>query len=225
VNFFSLLTLAIAVSLDSFGVGVAYGVRRIRVPLGSFAIITLCTAFTLVLAVFAGEMIAAVLSPELTQALGGVLLVGIGLVAVLNQVKGQLDADQPSQGLKDLEAPASSKLSPGERNSSRSNRLATITAVLERPAAADADQSKSISAQEALILGLAVSLDSFVAGIGIRLMGYSPWLIIITMAAMSSMFIYLGIRIGIAIAGRQGFKQLPYFHGTLLIVIGLHRFF
>ena len=222
MNFFSLLTIAIAVSLDSFGVGVAYGVRRIRVPLTSLAIITACTALTLVLAVFAGEAIAVALSPELTQTLGGVLLVGIGVGAVLNQLKTQLKAPAKSRGSEPLSYRNPDDQAPA---ASGGNLFKIVPAILEQPDAADFDRSKSISANEACFLGLAVSLDSFVAGIGIRLMGYSPWVIILTMATMSSVFIYAGIRTGILIAGRQWFKQLPYFPGTLLIVIGLHRVF
>jgi putative sporulation protein YtaF len=220
VTFFSLLTLAIAVSLDSFGVGVAYGVRRIRVPLRSLTMITGCTALTLVLSVFTGEIISALISPEMTQTLGGALLIGIGSLAVLNQIKSQMSGpDQPY-----------SPALPPERDtahgpSSLPNGLGMIPKILDSPATADFDRSQTISLNEAFFLGLAVSLDSFVAGIGIRLLGYSPWLIIATMALMSSAFIYLGIHIGMLIAGRRWFRQLPYFPGTLLIVIGLHRLF
>lgn len=220
MTFFSLLTLAIAVSLDSFGVGVAYGVRRIRVPLRSLTMITGCTALTLVLSVFTGEVISALVSPEITQALGGALLVGIGSLAVFNQVKAQLSGpnhpDDPDFNLE------------GDRSQGRSSQpqgLGIIPKILDSPVAADFDRSQTISLNEAFFLGLAVSLDSFVAGIGIRLLGYSPWLIIATMALMSSAFIYLGIHIGMLIAGRRWFRQLPYFPGTLLIVIGLHRLF
>ncbi len=222
MNYFSLLTIAIAVSLDSFGVGVGYGVRNIRVPVSSLAIITLCTAITLVLSVFTGEIITAALSPELTQTLGGVLLVGIGLIAILNQIRAQMRASQNAYGLDELALDP-----PGQHQDSppHSRSLQAIAKILQRPESANLDGPTSISSQGALLVGLAVSLDSFVAGIGIRLMGYSPWGIILTMATMSSVFIYAGIRTGMLIAGRQWFKQLPYFPGTLLIVIGLHRVF
>ncbi|WP_169612903.1 sporulation membrane protein YtaF [Nodosilinea sp. P-1105] len=220
MNFFSLLPLAVAVSLDSFGVGVAYGVRRIHVPFWSLAMITLCTALTLLLSVFTGEVIVTLISPEAPEALGGGLLVGIGLLAVLNQIKSQMPP---------REKPYAPDLSPqadqGSPDHSDFNPLKIIPRILASPDAADFDQSHTISLHEAFFLGLAVSLDSFVAGIGIRLLGYSPWLIILTMALMSSAFIYVGIRLGMMIAGHRWFRQLPYFPGTLLIVIGLHRLF
>ncbi|WP_372636321.1 manganese efflux pump, partial [Cohnella sp.] len=43
----SLLLLALAVSLDGFGVGVTYGLRGIRVPWVSIAIIAACSGLML----------------------------------------------------------------------------------------------------------------------------------------------------------------------------------
>jgi putative sporulation protein YtaF len=214
----SLLVIAIAVSLDSFGIGVAYGVRRIRVPLRSLIMITLCTALTLLLAMVAGEAVVAVLSPGLTEALGGIMLIGIGGFAVLNQLRSQ-QRSAPSPDRSEPKEPSPQTSLPQQYL----HKIEAIPEILRSPAAADFDHSKSISLDEALILGLAVSLDSFVAGIGIRLLGYSPWSIILTMALMSSAFIYLGIRAGIWLSGHRWTKQLPYFPGTLLIIIGLER--
>jgi putative sporulation protein YtaF len=226
VNILSLLVIAVAVSLDSFGIGVAYGVRRIRVPLGSLAIITLCTAITLVLAVFMGEAMVRAIAPDLTEAIGGVMLMGIGLFAVVNQLRSQLN---PTAEKFNSEKSKINSDEPSETDKPRHQqyceKLEIIPKILKTPTAADFDHSNSISIDEAIFLGLAVSMDSFVAGLGIRLLGYSPWLIIATMSLMSSLFIYLGIRAGIAMSWHRWVKQLPYLPGTMLIVIGLHRLF
>ncbi|WP_416675847.1 sporulation membrane protein YtaF [Egbenema bharatensis] len=217
MNVFSLLILAIAVSLDSFGIGVAYGVRRISVPVGSLIVITVCTMLTLLLAVGTGGAVVAVISPELTEAIGGFLLMGIGVFAILNQLKAEFfDRSQASKPDRALES---------SRNRRQSHRfpIKSISAILRNPVAADFDRSSSISVDEAFVLGVAVSLDSFIAGMGIRLLGYSPWLIIIILSLMSSGLIYFGIRLGIAISEHRWTKQLPYFPGTLLIIIGVHR--
>jgi putative sporulation protein YtaF len=216
MDVFSLLVIAIAVSLDSFGIGVSYGVRRIGVPFRSLVIITCCTVLTLLLAVGMGEAVVAVISPELTEAIGGFLLMGIGGFAILNQVKTEFF--RRSQEPNPERASESSK----HRRKSR-HPLQSISEILHHPMAADFDRSSLISVDEALVLGLAVSLDSFIAGIGIRLLGYSPWLIIATMSLMSSALIYLGIQIGSLIAQHRWMRQLPYFPGTLLIIIGVHR--
>lgn len=40
---FSLLLLAFALSLDGFGVGITYGLRKMKIPLLSVLIISLCS--------------------------------------------------------------------------------------------------------------------------------------------------------------------------------------
>ena len=50
----SLLALALAVSLDGFGVGVTYGLRGIRIPLASIAIIAVCSGAVIWLSMLAG---------------------------------------------------------------------------------------------------------------------------------------------------------------------------
>jgi putative sporulation protein YtaF len=216
MNVFSLLILAIAVSLDSFGIGIAYGVRRVRVPLGSLVIITLCTVLTLLLAVGMGEAAVAVISPELTETMGGFLLMGIGLFAILNQLKSQF-RDRSQGHSRDRSS------DPSKKHRKSRPPIESISEILRNPMAADFDHSSSISMNEAITLGLAVSLDSFIAGIGIRLLGYSPWLIIAILSLMSSALIYFGIRLGILISQHRWTRQLPYFPGTLLIIIGVHR--
>ncbi|MDG2990627.1 sporulation membrane protein YtaF [Candidatus Synechococcus calcipolaris G9] len=228
MNFLTLLPIAIAVSLDSFGVGVTYGARRLRVPLSSLAIITLCTGTTLIFSVWVGEIIVALLSPRLTEVIGGIMLIGIGVFAVLNHVKSQLNRSSRSRSF-DLEmleeSVKSDTAGDSPESESEHESLSVIPEILNDPMAADFDHSNSISLSEAVFLGLALSMDSFVAGISIRLLGYSPWLIILTIAMMSSIFLFLGIQTGILIAGHRWFRQLPYFPSTMLIVIGLHKLF
>ena len=46
--------------------------------------------------------------------------------------------------------------------------------ILRKPTVADFDKSGTISAGEALLLGIALSVDSFGAGIGASLLGMHP---------------------------------------------------
>ncbi|GAA3320682.1 hypothetical protein GCM10020331_032680 [Ectobacillus funiculus] len=66
--------------------------------------------------------------------------------------------------------------------------LGIVIQILRKPTMADFDKSGIISGIEALMLGLALSLDSFGAGIGASLLGFSPVLLAILVAVMSSIF-------------------------------------
>ena len=61
---------------------------------------------------------------------------------------------------------------------------------------ADFDRSGTITGIEALMLGFALSIDAFGAGIGAVMLGFSPIYLAITVAVMSSLFVLLGIKSG-----------------------------
>ncbi|MCG3056169.1 manganese efflux pump, partial [Escherichia coli] len=52
--------------------------------------------------------------------------------------------------------------------------IGLVINILKKPTTADLDKSGSITGVEALILGIALSLDAFGAGIAAALLGYSP---------------------------------------------------
>ena len=74
----ALLLLAFAVSLDSFTVGLTYGMRKVTIPNRSFIIILLCTFLILMLAMGIGSIIELFISYEAAERLGGMILIGIG---------------------------------------------------------------------------------------------------------------------------------------------------
>jgi putative sporulation protein YtaF len=76
---FSIIILAIAVSLDSFGVGVAYGLRGLKTPLSSLVVIGGCSGVLMGLAMLLGDLIGHTLSPQISSRLGGALLILIGI--------------------------------------------------------------------------------------------------------------------------------------------------
>ncbi len=52
----SILLLAMAVSLDSCGVGMTYGMRNVAIPLRSIMIIAACSALSFAIGMFTGSV-------------------------------------------------------------------------------------------------------------------------------------------------------------------------
>lgn len=215
----SLLILSIAVSLDSFGVGVTYGMRRITIGLNALAVITLCTAITLLLAMGLGNAVSHLLPLQWAERLGGLILLGIGGTAVWNNFRSRRQQSQPKRSPR----PQTPKKQTG---SSLLNwkPLRVIRDIWESPLAADFDDSGSISNVEAIALGFSVSLDSFLAGIGAALMGHSVWLTTVIIASMSGFLIYLGLQVGIVLSHNRLLNRLSYLPGILLIILGVLKF-
>jgi putative sporulation protein YtaF len=209
VQLFSLLILAFALSLDSFSVGFTYGLRKMVMPLKSVLIIATCSAVSLMLAVSIGHGLAKILSPSITASLGGIILIALG-AGVLYQFfrpEKEKGALQHEKTIVNFEI----------------RSLGLVINILRKPMSADFDQSGEITGIEALMLGFALSLDSFGAGIGAAMLGYSPVYLAIAVATMSSSFVLMGIRCGGFFQRFAWIQKFTFLPGILLIMIGIWK--
>ena len=108
-----------------------------------------------------------------------------------------------------------------EEKPSQSNRIRVIKSILTTPDHADLDRSGMISANEAFLLGAALALDAFGAGLGASMLGYSPLLTTILVAIMSGVFLYCGIKTGFLLAKRDFMKHLTLVPPLLLMALGV----
>ncbi|CAG9611452.1 putative sporulation protein YtaF [Bacillus rhizoplanae] len=207
-HYFSLILLAFTLSLDSCSVGLTYGLRNVRIPLKSIIVIGICSAVVMILSMGIGHMIAQVFSPVLATRIGGLVLVAIGAWVLY----------QFFQSNKKEEAPQEEKVWNLEIAS-----LGLVIQILRKPTVADFDKSGTISGVEALLLGMALSLDSFGAGIGASLLGYSPFTMAGLVAVMSSLFLFIGMKAGTILSNMRWLQKLTFLPGILLIIIGIWK--
>ena len=205
----SLLLLAFAVSLDNFSTGLTYGLRKVKIPIKSISIISICSAGSLLLAMVLGQTIQSVISPIWASRIGGLILVFIG-AAVLYQFF------RPER---EMELLKEKTLINFEIKS-----IGLVIQILKRPLTADFDRSGTITGIEAFMLGIALSLDAFGAGIGAALLNFSPLLLAFAILVMSFMFIFSGLKIGQFFSHLKWIHRVSFLPGVLLILIGLLRF-
>ncbi|MFF2450474.1 sporulation membrane protein YtaF [Neobacillus sp. NPDC058068] len=209
VQLFSLLILAFALSLDSFSVGFTYGLRQMVMPIKSVLIIATCSAVSLMLAVSIGHGLEKILSASITASLGGVILIGLGAWVLF----------QFFRPVKEKEILKQEKTIVNFEIRS----LGLAINILKKPMSADFDQSGTITGIEALMLGFALSLDSFGAGIGAAMLGYSPIYLAASVAIMSSLFVLLGIKSGTFFHKFEWIQKFTFLPGILLIIIGVWK--
>lgn len=209
IQFISLLMLAFALSLDSFSVGFTYGLRKMVMPFKSVLIIASCSAVSLLLAVAIGHWLATILSPHITTSIGGIILMGMGAGVLYHFFRPEKEKNVQDQEKTIVHFEIRS--------------LGLVIDMLKKPMSADFDQSGSIAGIEALMLGFALSLDSFGAGIGAALLGFSPLYLALTVAAMSSLFVLLGIKSGTFLYRFDWIQKLTFLPGILLILIGIWK--
>jgi putative Mn2+ efflux pump MntP len=227
VSFASLILLAFAVSLDGFGVGMTYGIRKIRIPLKSVAIIACCSGLVILLSMTAGRLVVRWIPPEGAAVTGAFILIAIGVWALVQFARGG-DTEEGSSapggdGRADSAAGRRIPLDAARREvwSLEIRQWGILIQILRTPSAADMDRSGTISAGEAFLLGAALSLDAFGAGIGAAMIGYPSLPTAAIIAAASGSFLWFGTRFGYRVAGWRLVKQLTLLPGIILIAIGL----
>lgn len=226
---FSLLVLALAVSLDGFGVGAMYGLRRIRIPVLSVLIIAAMSGLVFFTSMQIGVAATSFISTKWTKLAGAVILMGIGCYAVYQMASqsksGEGAVPEEPVPLSEARITASGELEEPKAKvvSIELKRLGLVIQILRTPAAADMDRSGVISAMEAAWLGLALSLDAFGAGIGAAFIGYTPFITSAVIAAASGSFIYCGLRVGFMYSNVQWIRRLSVLPGCILILIGFLR--
>ncbi|WP_064092589.1 sporulation membrane protein YtaF [Rossellomorea aquimaris] len=205
----SLLLLAFAVSLDSFSTGLTYGLRKVKIPIKSISIISICSASSLLLAMILGQTIQSVISPIWAGRIGGLILVLIG-AAVLYQFF-RPEKEMPISKEKTL-------------INFEIKSIGLVIQILKRPLTADFDKSGTITGIEAFMLGIALSLDAFGAGIGAALLNFSPLLLALSILFMSFLFLSSGLKMGQFFAHLKWVHRVSFLPGVLLILIGILRF-
>lgn len=102
-------------------------------------------------------------------------------------------------------------------------RLGLVIQILKTPSAADVDRSGVISASEAAMLGVALSLDSFGAGIGAAMLGFNPWLTAAVISVFGAVFLAAGLHLGFRLSGIRWMHRLNWIPGIMLMVMGLYK--
>ncbi|MDF2572744.1 MAG: mntP 2 [Sporomusa sp.] len=202
------ILLCFAVSLDAFAAGVAYGLKSIKMPTPSLAVIglitALCTSVAMVLAYYLGSF----LNTHITIVAGSLLLISIGAWNIFQEFITKKCIHQ-----KDSEADT--------RLTFRIGRI--VISIMADPETADVDNSRSISPSEAILLGLALGIDNMIATFAAALIKPLPLYTPSVMAFIQVLLIAGGICAASRLSSDNLKKRFPYIPGTILIILGLLR--
>ena len=205
----SLLLLAIAVSIDSFSVGLTYGLRKMKIPLNSILIIASCSGLTLLTAMFLGHIITRVFSPSIAESIGGLILILLGGWILYQFFKPAKEKEAVTEEKHIINFEIKS--------------LGIVINILKKPLSADFDKSGTITGLEAVMLGFALSLDAFGAGIGASMLGFSPLYLTLAVIFMSTSFVSLGILSGNFLSEKSYMNKFSFIPGIILILIGIFK--
>ncbi|NLT19499.1 MAG: sporulation membrane protein YtaF [Syntrophomonadaceae bacterium] len=196
---------ALAVSADGLIAGLAYGVKKIRIPLLPLLLIALSSALAVTISMYCGRGLSAVIPSDWAQKIGAVLLMIIGGYFLLGALRDHIGS------LSDDEELLSFNVKP----------LGVIVQILKEPASADMDLSGEISIKEAVFLGLALAMDALGAGAGMAMAGFNILFTALCVGMLKFILIYSGMYLGGICPGNRLKGVSTLLSGCIFILIGL----
>ena len=214
----SIIAFATALSLDGFGVGISYGMRKIRIPVLSLVVISLTSSTAIGLTMLFGHFVSQYISAEMAEIIGASILILVGLWILLQtwSKKG-------------------SHIKPGEKSVGEHNpecqtildfkieAFGLVIKIMREPTVADFDKSGFISVKEALLLGLALAMDAIGAGFGAAMTGFTPLLTPLIVGIVKFLMVSLGVILGRRYAVNWLGNRAAVLPGWVLILLGVAR--
>lgn len=195
--------LAFSVSIDAFAAAFAYGCNRIKIPLISMLIINLICTATISLSFIFGTALSQFIPEWVAIGLSFTILLIIGITKLMDSITKTIIR-------KHADINKEIKLSLFN--------FKLILQIYADPESADVDESKSISAKEATVLAVSLSLDGFAVGFGAAFLGFNVWAIIVFSLLANGLCLLLG-----SVLGNKAAKNLRFNISWLagVILIGL----
>lgn len=220
----SVFIFAFALSLDGFGAGIAYGIRKIRIPLHCLLVINLTSSAALALSMVAGHFMARFVTNGFSTWFGATILITVGIWTVFQTWFKRKDKPETfsenNRFTDEIIAVKDNKNVTGLKI----NSFSFVNQVFREPIKADIDLSGYLSTKESLLLGLALAMDAMGAGFGLAMSGFKPILAPLVIGIVQFLMIQSGLYLGRKYcAGWLGNKaaMLP---GWILIAIGVSKF-
>ncbi len=212
MELFTILLFALALNMDALATGVAYGIRKIKIPFTSVIIISLMSVLSITVSMLLGRFLADMISESFAHRLGGIILIGIGIwVLYQSWQERHLSDGKPAEQKTLMQI--------------RIKSLGLVIQVLREPSKADLDKSGIISPREAILLGCALAMDAFGAGFAVSMMGFDPVLTASVVGIGHILLTYMGLAMGSGFAASAIGCKMAVLPGFILIALGLFKIY
>ena len=209
------LLLALSVSIDSFGIGITYGLRDTKISIISKILLFFISIFFTSISIIFGNFLINVLPRNYIKLIGSILLFCIGMWIIYQTLK------------KEKNIPSNISNKEPKIYSFFIKFLGITIKIIRNPISSDLDNSKTIDWKEAIFLGVALSIDSIGVGIGSSIIGVNSFLFSILVASFQLIFLSLGKNISMKIIKLSKLPENIWsiISGILLIIIAISKYF
>lgn len=200
------LSLALAISLDTLVVSIGYGTSKIKIPFVSAFIMSFFNIVVLSFSIFIGALVGNSVNPDIAKYISFALLLIVGFFKFSSEM---------------IKIWLGKKAKKGCFNVKIFN-FKLIFSVIADTRKADVNEDKNLSPFEALTLGLILSIDSIGVGFGIGILPVNLELFIIFAFSFPLLFIPLGSFIGKKLSNKI---NLSWLSGLILIILSVTKLF
>lgn len=198
------ILLAFSASLDSLIIGIAYGIKKIKIKLFINIIIASIVTLGTFLSMVLGAILINFLPIYICNYIGATLLIIVGLWMTFDYFKEQRNLNKKNNDL--IES-------------------LNYEEILYNNKTADADGSGNIELKEAISLALALSINNFALGIGASMSGISIPLTTIFTFIFSVLILIVGLKIGNSFLSKIFGKYSGLLSALIIIVMGIVQLF
>lgn len=192
MQFFSIMLFAVSSNLDNLIIGVSYGIKKIRIPLLSNLVIAFMAFAGTLLSMLCGEHITKWLPAGAANAIGSILLIGIGLSGLI-----QYGYNRRRRKPDDVQWP------------------------IHAPEKYDKNSDKTLELKETVSLGAALTVNNIGLGVGASMSGLSVWKTAAVSSFFCIALMLLGNCIGKRCASKRFEKYSEIISGVIIILLGI----
>lgn len=196
----SSLLFAVSANIDSIVVGISLGLKNIKVGTAINLLIALILSAVTVLSIAAGSILYIIIPIELSNMIGGGILIIIGLYSFIKPLYDTRHGKKTSKEDK-----------------------GGYLSVLEAPEKADKDSSGNIDARESILLAAALSLNNLGMGIGAGITGLNLYITAVFSFVLSIAFLSAGCRLGKRFALKAFGEYASVAGAALIILLGVYE--
>ena len=201
----ALLFFLLAVTLDSLTAGLTYGTRKVRIQPLSYLILICIPALFITAANQLGTLLACLLPPQVLPWISFLLLFLLGISKIIESLIRRLAAKHPSL----------------TRNwGCKIKQINIIFTIYLSPEYANGEDLQILSATEALLLSLALSLDSILVGMAFTTDAVS-WVFLFLLAVLFNLLFFLIGYLAGHVLCHLFHVDLSWLSGLLLLLLAL----
>lgn len=203
----SAILFVVSASLDNVIVGIAYGIKNLKISFSKNIIIALISSIGTFLSMLLGHFICLIIPNNYSKFIGSSVFIVLGMWCIIQPFLKRNTNSTETNSYKTL----------------NEGNLMSYEDVMENPEKADIDNSGNIDLKECFILSFALAINNIGLGIGAGIAGINIELTVLLTLFFSLTAIPLGYYIGNKLLSKALGKYSFIISGLIIIILGIYE--